>query len=461
MTETPKTKLGEKLGFAAFSASNNAVYQFKNIYLLFFMTNVLGLPVGWAGMVITAGTVWDAVNDPLLGYWAVNRRFRSGEAVRPFALWHSVPWAASTVLLFTDFHVGRVPAMAIALAAYLLFEVFNTTVGITHNTMAGLATNRDADRHSINVFRNLGSGAGAAIGAVACLPLLELFGALNKEGNLTETGGPRGFLLVAAVMSLIIVAGSFAHYFTTKERVPQPAAAERLSFGGALRMLLSSRSWIFNAVYLIGYNVINQLLMSNLAYYATYVQHSTAAAMNIQVVYLGGSLLASFFVGALDSRLGRRRTMMLGAGIAIAGKAWFLADPVSAGAIYLNALTVGISITIAFVLFNTNRGDIADILQARHGRRIDSMVSSVDSLASKLAVAGATLLGTSVLGRAGFDAELAAQPASAISVLNFMLGWAPAITSAVMLACAALLPIEREYREAKERLENQGKEKTE
>jgi Na+/melibiose symporter-like transporter len=43
---------------------------------LFFLTNVLKIPMGWAGAIIAIGTVWDAVNDPLFGYYAVNHRFK-------------------------------------------------------------------------------------------------------------------------------------------------------------------------------------------------------------------------------------------------------------------------------------------------------------------------------------------------------------------------------------------------
>ena len=43
---TPKMPVKEKVGFAAFSASNNIVYQFKSLYYMFFLTNVLGISIG-------------------------------------------------------------------------------------------------------------------------------------------------------------------------------------------------------------------------------------------------------------------------------------------------------------------------------------------------------------------------------------------------------------------------------
>jgi sugar (glycoside-pentoside-hexuronide) transporter len=447
--ETPPVKLGEKLGFFTFSGSNNIVYQFKSLYYLFFLTNVLKIDMFIAGMILTAGTIWDAINDPLIGYFAVNRRFKSGEAVRPYTLWHCIPWAATVVLLFSDFNLAENVAVIVSLIIYILFEVFNTLVGIPYNSMSGLATNRDSDRRSINVFRNLGGCVGSGVGAVACLPLLKLFGALDSTGNLSESGSSRGFFLVALVMGVIIVAGSLIHYFTTKERVKQQSSdSQKLSFFKVASMLLACKSWRCNTVYIICYGVINLLLMTCITYYATYVLGSTAGATMIQAAYLVASVASSTIVGAVDKRIGRRKTMMLGALIAIAGKIWFIMDPFNPASIYLNAITVGIAVTFAFVLFNTNRNNIVDIIEHGTGRRIDSMIASTDNLASKLAVAGATLLISSSLSAAGFNADLPAQSPEVIGVINFMLGWAPTIASLIMLLSAFFLPIEKEYAEA-------------
>jgi len=450
--ETPKIKFGEKLGFLTFSGANNIVYQFRSLYYLFFLTNVLKVSMGWAGFIVTAGTFWDAINDPMIGYWAVNRKFKNGEKIRPFTLWHSVPWAATVVLIFTDFGTPQMVSAGIALVLYLLFQVFNTTISLPYNSMGGLATNRETDRRSINVFRNLGACIGSAIGAVACLPLLKIFGALDSSGNL-NTGAPRGFLIVALIMGTIMVIGSLIHYATTKERVKQVSDEDsKMTPKQIFNMLFQCRSWWYNSVYIICYGVINFLLLSSLTYYATYVMGSTASATMIQASYLITMMLTSFIVSPIDKLLGRRKSMMLAALIAILGKIWFIVQPFSTGAIYLNAITVGISVTFAYVLFNTNRNNIVEIVEAKNGRRIDSMIATTDNLASKMATAGATLLSTLLLDHAGYNANLVVQPTPVINVINNMLGWAPTVASIVMIAAAFFLPIEKEYAAAKEKL---------
>ena len=440
----PRTRFSEKVGFCTFSTASNVVYQFKSIYYLFFLTNVLKIDVLVAGTILTIGTIWDAVNDPLIGFWAVNHKFKNGERVRPLAIWFAVPWAITVVLLFTNFGLKNQAAIVVALVVYLLFELFNTFVGIPYNSMGSLATNLDADRRSINVFRNLGGALGAGIGAVACLPLLKAFGALDAKGNLIDSMSSRGFLLAACVMGAVCIIGCVVHFFTTKERVKALAEDddEKLSAKTVFTMLFKCKSWVLNMLYIICYGVINLLLMSCITYYATYIIGSTAAATAIQAAYLAAALGSSFLVSAIDRALGRKKTMLLAAAIFILGKIWFVINPFSLGAIYVNAITVGIAITITFVMFNTNRNNIVDIIEWQSGRRLDSMVSTADNLASKLAVAGATQLVAVALSVNGFNAKLPQQPVGAINAINAILGWVPMVVAALMMIVIFFLNIE-------------------
>ncbi|MDO5107445.1 MAG: MFS transporter [Coriobacteriaceae bacterium] len=440
---TEKMGVVEKLGFMTFSMSDNIVYQFKAIYYMFFLTNVLGISVGTAGAVFAIGTVWDAVNDPLLGYMALNTRFKSGEKIRPFIL-YAVPWAFSIVALFWAFPGSELFKAVVAEAIYFIFEAFNTFCGIPYNSMGSVATNRDDDRRSLNVYRNIGGCLGTAIGALACLPLLKLFGAMDSTGNLTAAAN-RGFILTATVMGVICVAGAAVHFFTTRERVHQVEDNdEKIPFGEVVRMLVSCPSFIRNTLYVACYGCGNTLLLTCITYYATYALGSTAAATSIQAAYLVVSLIMSVLVGPIDRALGRRRTMILGAVMLILSKVWFILQPSNVIALYVNAAVTGVGVAIAFVMFNTNRNNIVDLVEAKEGRRLDSMVSTVDNLMAKLSQSGVTWFIGFWLASAGFNADLTAQPAAVVPALNFLLGWAPLIFAVIMLVVVWRFRIEEE-----------------
>ena len=444
--KNPKIGIWEKLGFCTFSTASNVVFNFKDLFYLFFLTNVMGIQIGHAGAITAAGIVWDAVNDPMVGFWAVNHRFKNGEMCRPFALWCAVPWAIFTVLMFTCFNVGYAMKLGLAVCIYFLFELFNTFAAIPYNSMGSLATNRDEDRRAINVARNLGGCLGSAIGSLALYPLLGLFGGLDGSGNvLQDEKGQHAFFCAAIVMGCVAIFGSLVHYFTTKERVQQVSEDDSpIGFLKAFKMLLGCKSWVINMLYIICYGMLNLLIMSTINYYATYVLGSAAAATPILAVFLVVSVIATVLAIPIDRKLGRRGTMVFGALLYLVGKIWFVLDPYSLGAIYVNGITVAFSMALAFVSFNTNRNNIADLVEWKNGRRIDSLVSTCDNLASKLAKAGANLLMTGALAAAGFNAELASQPQSAINALCAMLGWVPMVVAGVMLVVAIFHPIEKE-----------------
>lgn len=445
MNKIEKLKFSEKLGFGSFSTASNIVYQFKSMYYLFFLTNVLHISMATAGILLSAGIVWDAVNDPLVGYYSVNHRFKNGERVRPFALWYAVPWAVTTVLIFTNFHVNDTMTIVIASVAYFAFELMNTFTAIPYNSMGSLATNNDADRRSINISRNIGGCVGTAIGAVACMPLLKLFGALDAKGNLIDAAGSRGFFLAASVMGVICIIGCLIHYFTTKERVePENDSDEHIGMIEAFKVMYSYKPFVMNTLYILVYGIINLLIMSCLTYYCTYVMGSTAAVTPIQAVYLLMSLLTSAVAGAIDRKLGRKKTMLLAAVFYVLGKVWFIFDPYSMGAIYVNAITMGVASAITFIMFNTNRNNLSDLIEWHGGRRMDGMIGTADNLATKLGEALAAQMMTGALAYFGFSTKTAVQSASAVNAINAMLGWVPALLGVIMFVIILFMDIDKD-----------------
>ena len=443
--------LKEKLGFMTFSTSSNIVFNFKNIYYLIFLTNVLKVPVLTAGTILTLGTIWDAVNDPLIGIFSANHTFRNGEKVRPYALWCAVPWAVTIVLMFSDFKTGQTLTVILCLVIYFIFEALYTFLAMPYNSMGSLASNIDSDRKSINAFRSLGGCLGSGIGSVAVTPLVKLFGGLQGEGAIIGSGDAPALLKTAILMGVICIIGCLTHYFTTKERVKQSSDDEsRISLFQAYRMLFKCRSWVLNMFYIICYGIITVLIMNNINYYAAYIMGSSAKATPILAVYLVVAILTSIFTPMVDSRIGRKNTMILGAVLQLAGKIPFIINPYSVASIYINALSVGLGSTITFVMFNTNRNNIADIVEWKNGRRIDSMVAAGDNLASKLAEAGAVQLMAFALSRAGFDEALKMnQTPATLQTICALLGWAPLIVSIIMLIVLIRMDIQKEMEECR------------
>ncbi|MBQ6217852.1 MAG: MFS transporter [Erysipelotrichaceae bacterium] len=442
----------EKLGFMSFSASTNIVFNFKSTYYKFFLTSILLIdPVAASNMALVS-TFWDIANDPLIGVWADNIRFKSGEKVRPWLKYIAVPYAVGMVLLFTDFGVSERWDIILGLTVFFFYEIVNTFRGIPYNGMGALASPNDEDRKSINAFRSLGACIGSGIGAVAVPMIVKAFGGLKDHKVINSSDSPAIFKS-AMFMGVLIVLGCLLHYFTTKERVRQVSDnTEKVGIVDTYKMLFRCKSWVRNMFYVMCYGVSTCLLTSSITYYCAYVLNNSSLATPIMAAYLVASIVFSIITPRIDSLLGRKKAMGLAAILQVVGKIPFILTPKSIINAFINAVFTGMGLTMTFVLFNTNRNAISDIVEVQNGRRMDAMVSTGDTLVSKIAEAAVDKLFLVALAAAGFSAKLAdeglLQNIATQNTINALLGWIPALVGILMFVCCIGIDTDKELREA-------------
>ena len=442
----------EKLGFMSFSASTNIVFNFKSTYYKFFLTSILLIdPVAASNMALVS-TFWDIANDPLIGVWADNIRFKSGEKVRPWLKYIAVPYAVGMVLLFTDFGVSERWDIILGLTVFFFYEIVNTFRGIPYNGMGALASPNDEDRKSINAFRSLGACIGSGIGAVAVPMIVKAFGGL-KDHKVINSSDSLAIFKSAMFMGVLIVLGCLLHYFTTKERVRQVSDnTEKVGIVDTYKMLFRCKSWVRNMFYVMCYGVSTCLLTSSITYYCAYVLNNSSLATPIMAAYLVASIVFSIITPRIDSLLGRKKAMGLAAILQVVGKIPFILAPKSIINAFINAVFTGMGLTMTFVLFNTNRNAISDIVEVQNGRRMDAMVSTGDTLVSKIAEAAVDKLFLVALAAAGFSAKLAdeglLQNIATQNTINALLGWIPALVGILMFVCCIGIDTDKELKEA-------------
>jgi len=445
--EKSQVKLLEKCGFAGLSMSNNIVFNFKSLYYLTFLKMILNVPVFWASTILTIGTIWDAVNDPLIGYWSVNHKFKTGEKIRPLAKIFAIPWGITVILMYTNFNLSPTATIVMCILIYLVFEAFYTFLCIPYNSLAALASNNDDDRKSINAFRSIGGLLGTVIGALLIPTIVKAFGGLKSAIYTQEDS--LALLKTAIVMAVIAIIGCFFHYFTSKERIhQQDDNEEHISFLDTFKMLFSIKSWVFNMLFILCYGIASALVMNEVNDYAAYIYHDSSIVTIVLGIYVLVAIAGSAIIGKIDDKLGRRNTMILTAAIQIVGKIPFILFPMTDSLIpiYINAATTALGIQGAFVLFNTNRNNVSDIVEFKFKRRIDSMVATCDNLITKLAEAVAVWIMGLALSGAGYDAALGiAQTAATKSTICALLGWVPALICIGMGYFAYKCHIQDEY----------------
>ena len=112
--------LGIKLSFGIGDISNNIFIVTTGMYLLFFMTNVLGINPALAGMMLLFPKIWDVISDPVMGAITDVTRSRFGRR-RPYLLYGAIPFGLAFYVLFIA--PGHETEFANALQVSLLFAL--------------------------------------------------------------------------------------------------------------------------------------------------------------------------------------------------------------------------------------------------------------------------------------------------------------------------------------------------
>lgn len=445
-TNELKLSFMEKFGFGSMAMVDGIASQFIGTFLLFFLTDVSGITPAIAGMVMSAGLVWDAINDPLIGYFADNHRFKNGEKARPFALICAVPTGIMLILMFTLFDFPPTARIVYAFVTYILLDSCLTFLQIPSTAMRTLATDDPHERVSINTFASLGANIGTVVATLFVWPLIELFGGMTADGEIINQ--QRGFFWVVVILAVLIVGGALTHYFTTRERVrPINPDTSRIPIKKILAMLFATKSWTFNMLFLLFSNIHNGFISITVVYLAISVLQDSGAVTLIMATYLGGAVLALPFIKIMHKKLGRRRSMIATTVMLVVTKVYFLFSAPTLLSVMSVALFVGIGVSINLVLTNTTGSEVADLVEFRRGRRIEVTLSTLTTLILRLALALVAFTVGMALEFSGYNSELTVQPASAINAILAFFGWIPTAAAVVMCVIAYFFPIEKEMEE--------------
>ena len=74
-----KLKTGQKCAFGFGAFGKDIVYMLISSYLLYYYNVVLGMSSVFIGTVMMAARIFDAFNDPVIGYYRCKDAYRVGE----------------------------------------------------------------------------------------------------------------------------------------------------------------------------------------------------------------------------------------------------------------------------------------------------------------------------------------------------------------------------------------------
>lgn len=203
----------EKIGYGMGDAASHIIFDNVMLYMMFFYTDIFGIPAGFVGTMFLLARALDAISDPCMGLLADRTRSRWGK-FRPWVLFGALPFGIVCVLAYSTPDLSLNGKMIYAVITYTLLTLLYTVVNIPYCALGGVITNDPTQRISLQSWRFVLATAGGMLSTVLMMPLVKLIGGENKAL------GFQGGIAVLSVVAFLMLAFCF---FTTKERVEAPA----------------------------------------------------------------------------------------------------------------------------------------------------------------------------------------------------------------------------------------------
>lgn len=198
-----KLSLGFKFRYGLADLGIALITSAMQFFLLYYYTDVAGIDPALAGAALMTGKLtWDAINDPLFGYFSDRARSRFGRR-RIFMLLGVVPLGLAAWLMFSlPAGLSGVPAFLAVLLTFWLVDTFHTMVSVPYYALTPELTRDYNERGSLTSIRMVYSVVGYILGAALTTILAGIFqgAGLDLQGAWSATGAVFGAIAIATVL---------------------------------------------------------------------------------------------------------------------------------------------------------------------------------------------------------------------------------------------------------------------
>lgn len=260
-----KQTLGRKLAFGVGGLGKDLCYAMISTYLTIYLTDTVGLAPLFVGNLFLVARVWDAVNDPMMGFIVDNTRTRWGK-FRPWIGIGTIINAVILVLLFMGPDLSGFAQYAYYSVMYILWGMTYTILDIPYWSMLPSMSSTKEERDSMSVIpRIFASSAWLLIGAFG-LAMIDLLGNGNES---------KGYANTAVLVAVIFVVTLMVTVIFSRDRSSMEVAStkktERTSLKYALHVITGNDQLKVYIGVVLAYNLVVQLAGGMALYYFKYV----------------------------------------------------------------------------------------------------------------------------------------------------------------------------------------------
>lgn len=444
--------LKEKIGYGFGDMSSSMFWKIFSYYLPFFYSNIFGLSLADAGVLMLVTRIWDAVSDPMMGVIADRTHTRWGK-YRPYLLWMAVPFAVAGILLFTTPDMSPTGKLIWAYVTYILMMTVYTGINVPYGAMLGVMTDDSNTKTVFSSYRMFFAYGGSFIALGAWEPLCNWFGSMEYS----PTASWQYAMIVIACFCLI---GFLLCFSMTREHVK---SAVSKSVGKDMKSLVRNTPWwILSGAALLS-NSFNTVRGATAAYFfKDYISANAFLDFGVfnLALYAGLFLMVgevSNMIGValavpFSMRLGKKSTYIFSLVCLVVFSVIFFFIPNTTTGWWLMMLfqiIISVFTGIISPLVWSMYADVADYAEHKDGTASNGLIFSSGSMAQKFGGAFAGWAVMALLAVFGYNtAEDAVQTPEALDGLKYLMSFIPAAIAALSILMLFIYPLNRHRMEA-------------
>ncbi len=415
------------LTYSLGDVANNLSFMMTSMFLMVYMTDIVGLSAGVAGAIYGVTKIWAGFADLIAGNVVDKTNSRWGR-LRPYLLFGPAPLAVFFVALFsTPAGLDEVAAIAWIFIFDALFQLAYSFVNIPYGSLASAMTQDPVDRSKLSGSRAIASSLASVALAWVVAPQFE-----DTQGD----GIRMQFMITCIILAVIAIVLYLICFANSREVVPR--AAGRISFRQTFKMLRQNRPLQILLLTALLFLTSNFVFNAVGLYYVRAITGNAAYFAFLQLAQTIGMIFFASFAPAITRRYGKRNGYMLAALLAAVGYAMIFFIPGGTLSIALVAwFIVGLGVGGSNAMMFSMQADTVDYGEWKTGIRSEGGSYSILSFTRKVGQGIGGWVGGFVIGVFGYAAGVAVLEGSTVAMgLRVATGAIPAI-----LALAAMISV--------------------
>jgi GPH family glycoside/pentoside/hexuronide:cation symporter len=443
------TNLKEKIGYGFGDMSSSMFWKIFSYYLPFFYSNIFGLSLVDAGVLVLVTRIWDAVSDPMMGIISDRTQTKWGK-YRPYLLWVAPFFSICGILLFTTPDLDYGGKLIWAYVTYILMMTVYTAINVPYGAMLGVMTDDSNEKTVFSSFRMFFAYGGSFVSLFLWEPLTNLMGGYKSAG-----GWFWAMVIIAAACFVMFI----LCFLMTKEHLKTMST---VSVGSDFKALLSNKPWWLLIGAALCFNLFNTVRGATVAYFFQDIIGTEGSIVFFGLIF---AFYAGLFLGVgevsnmvgvascvpISNMLGKKTTFILvNASLVVLSVLFFFipCTPMGYWIMLIFQILISILTGIMSPLVWSMYADVSDYAELKFNTASTGLIFSSSSMAQKF---GGAIGGAAVLWLLScFDyitdpvllaQENVVQPESALTCLRWLMSFIPAFVALVSMCVVWFYPL--------------------